>query len=119
MITKAKEIPRHVIEREVEKRLIQHCPGVPGIHEGIPTGDGQRELVMRDKDGMPVGVLGYDPKNGFESASIRDFAVAKAFRRLGIATALVAEARKRGAKGISSSFFTKDGLAFVRSLEQG
>ncbi len=112
MTLRVMEITRAVLEREVNKRIAQHCPGVPGIHEGLPTGDGARELVMRDKDGMPIGVLGFD------SDTIRDFAVSKPFRRLGIATALVAEARRRGCRGITSEAFTQDGLAFVRSLEQ-
>lgn len=106
------DIPRDVIEREVDNRLALHCPGTPGIHEGLPTGDGMRELVMRGKDGMPIGVLGFD------ATEIRDFAVSKPYRRLGIATALVAEARKRGCRGIATDFYTSDGLAFVRSLER-
>lgn len=105
-------IPREILEADVERRLQTHNDGKPGLSHGTVTGDGTRELVMRDSRGTPIGVM------GFNAREVTDFAVARPFRRLGIASAMYENLRLRGIVAIRGPF-TEDGLAFVTALKGG
>ncbi len=101
-------VPRDHLESEVARRLSAHVTGEPGVSVEHPTGDGDRELVMRDKRGHPVGVM------GFTRTQVVDFAVAKHARRLGIASALYRHLCRIGIRDIRGPF-TDDGAAFVKA----
>lgn len=102
-------VDRSHVESEVARRLAQHAHGQPGFSIERPTGDGTSEMVCRDAKGVPVGVM------GFNRAQVVDFAVAKPWRRLGIATRMYQHLGRIGIVHIRGPF-TEDGAAFVRSL---
>lgn len=103
-------VSREALERTVADRLRAHANGEPGITAGKSTGDGQHELVMRDRFGHTIGVLGHT------GPLITDFAVRADRRKMGVGTALVRHACERCGCTAIRGPFTEDGAAFVKKV---
>lgn len=103
---------RSLLEYEVARRISAHARGVPGISRGHATGDGTHEMVLRDEQGIPVGVM------GFTGREITDYCVLAGLRRLGIATRLYRFLAESGVKHIRGPF-TEAGLAFAQKMTGG
>ena len=103
------EATKQVASDYVEGYVSQYGKGAPGISDGLIRKDGESgELVYRDANGNPQGVLAYAKEN------ITDIAVSQKNQRKGIATALIDEAKKRGHIQFQGPF-TKEGAALVNA----
>lgn len=105
----ADRVTRSDMDDYTRAYLEQYGRGTPGVSPGLTRPDGSGELVYRDADGVPRGVVAFTP------SEITDIAVDPTVRRTGIAQQLVEEARVRG-KTTMRGPFTPEGEGLARSV---
>ena len=98
---------KEVASDYVKGYLEQYKKGKQGISQGLIRKDGSGELVYRNEQGKPVGVVAYSPK------SLTDIAVDPKYRRKGVASALIDKIIDKGIT-LYKEPVSKSGLALLQ-----